>query len=179
MTKSEIRKEKIAARSKISGKEQKDAAIFDKLTSCEFYKTAKTVMVYISAKGEVDTYALSEKIIADGKNICAPVCIDKETMIAREFSAISELVPGAYKIPEPQGKHIKKPDLVIVPGVAFNERLHRIGYGAGYYDRFLEKLSATCCGLFYEMQKADFKEDAYDKKLDYIITEEKIYNQEI
>lgn len=174
MTKSEIRKEKISGRKAIKNREQKDKKIAERLLTSDFYKKAQTVMVYISCNGEVDTGMMIEEMLADGKILCAPVCIDKETMVARKFSSADELIPGAYGILEPAGDLAEKIDLVIVPGVAFNEELHRIGYGAGYYDRFLEKSKALTCGLFYEMQRADFRPCETDKKLDYIITEERV-----
>lgn len=172
MTKSEIRKEKIEKRKSIENRQQKDKKITEILTESDFYKKSQTIMVYMSYNGEVSTDELIEIMLKDGKNLCAPVCIDKETMIAKSFSKTSELSKGMYGIKEPQGEKVSVIDLVIVPGVAFNEYNHRIGYGAGYYDRFLEKTNAISCGLFYEMQKADFTADATDKKLNYIITEE-------
>ena len=171
MTKTEIRKEKIAKRKEINNRQEKDKKICEKVRSCDFYKKAETIMVYISYNGEVDTRLLIEDMLRDGKTLCAPVCVDRETMVAKKFSSADELVSGAYGIPEPQGEDVTDIDLILVPGVAFNDELHRIGYGAGYYDRFLEKSNAYTCGLFYEMQKAEFTADATDKKLDYIITE--------
>lgn len=178
MTKKEIRKEMLLKRQNIEKRDEKNLRILKRLTSCDFFKNVRRVMVYISYRGEVDTKALIEEMISMGKSICAPVCVDKETMIAREFSDFSELKSGAYGIPEPKGKEVKDIDLVIVPGVAFSGECFRIGYGAGYYDRFLEKTKAVTCGLFFEEQRCDFLPDSHDKKLDYIITEEKIYTKE-
>lgn len=174
MTKNEIRKEKISQRKSIKNREQKDKKIAERLMASGFYQNSQTIMVYISYNGEVDTHLLISNMLKEGKTLCAPVCIDHETMVARKFSSMEELAEGAYGISEPQGEVAEGIDLIIVPGVAFNKELHRIGYGAGYYDRFLEKNKALTCGLFYEMQKADFLPDATDKKLDYIITEERI-----
>lgn len=176
MTKKEIRKEILLKRQNIEKRDEKNRKILKSLTSCDFFKKAKSVMVYISYRGEVDTKVLIEEALRQGKTLCAPVCIDKETMIAREFSSLSELESGAYGIPEPTGAEVDDIDLVIVPGVAFCEECYRIGYGAGYYDRFLKNSNAVTCGLFFEEQKKDFQPDSYDKKLDYIITDEKIYS---
>ena len=135
-------------------------------------------MTYISFNGEVDTKKLIEEMLCDNKTLCAPKCVTKCDIEARLFKSLDELVPGAYGILEPLGNVTDNIDLIIVPGAAFNERLHRIGYGAGYYDRFLKKTSAITVGLFYEMQKADFKEDPFDISLDYIITEKNVYKKE-
>ena len=177
MTKQELRKEKIANRRKIFDRDEKNEKILKNVTECDIYKCAQTIMVYISYNGEVDTKALIEKALSDGKKLCAPVCIDKETMVAKSFNSYDELIIGAYGIKEPQGAEVCDIDLILVPGVAFSKNLYRIGYGAGYYDRFLEKNSAITCGLFYEEQKADFLEDSHDKQLDFVITEEKIYKK--
>ena len=176
MTKKEIRKEMLQRRSTIEKREEKNFKILKNLTDCDFFKKADRVMVYISYRGEVDTMALIEDALRQGKKLCAPVCVDKENMIARKFSSIDELVCGAYGIPEPKGEEVNDIDLVIVPGVAFSEEGFRVGYGAGYYDRFLKNTNAVTCGLFFEEQRCDFLPDSYDKKLDYIITEEKIYS---
>lgn len=178
MTKAEIRKSVLAIRKNVEERDEKDFLIASCLMSQKFYKEAKTIMVYISYNGEVDTHKLIENMLKDGKKLCAPKCISKEIMEACAFERISDLTSGAYGILEPCGEEVKDIDLVIVPGVAFNENLHRIGYGAGYYDRFLDGFSGITCGLFYEIQKNDFKNDERDKQLDYIITEKYIYERE-
>ena len=177
MTKEILRKELLEKRKNIKNKKEKDLSILNALTNQDFYKNAKTVMVYVSYNCEVDTRALIEKMLLDGKKLAAPKCITKTEMEARAFFSFSELNVGAYGILEPSGEVINDFDLIIVPGVGFNERLNRIGYGAGYYDRFLKDHSAFTVGLFYEAQKCEFKESEFDHPLDFIITEEKIYKR--
>ena len=94
--------------------------------------------------------------------------------MAKSFSSFDELKCGRYGILEPLGEEITYIDLILVPGLGFNDRFHRIGYGAGYYDRFLLNTSAVTCGLFYDEQRADFLEESHDLPLDYIVTETKI-----
>ncbi len=177
MTKAEIRKETLKKRKNVTERDEKNKKILSQLTSQDFYKKAKTVMTYVSFGDEVDTHRLIEKMLEDEKILCAPKCITKTEMEARKFCDFSDLSVGAYGILEPMGEIIKSFDLIIVPGVAFNENLHRIGYGAGYYDRFLSENKAVTVGLFYEVQKSDFLADSRDYPLDYIITEEKIYQR--
>ncbi len=177
MTKSEIRKHLLNLRKNIKNKTAKDFNIMSRLLSQEFYKNAKTIMVYISYNNEVDTISLIEKMRCDKKVLCAPLCIDKHIMEARRISSLDELVLGAYGIKEPTGEKEEHIDLILVPGVAFSEELHRIGYGAGYYDRFLKNFKGVTCGLFYEVQKADFSADFSDIPLDYIITDKEIYKK--
>lgn len=175
MTKAEIRKSILASRKNITERDEKDTRIAARLFSQDFYKCAKTIMVYISYNCEVDTHKLIEKMLDDKKILCAPKCVSKEIIEARAFGSFSELTSGAYGILEPAGEKITDIDLVLVPGVAFNKKLHRIGYGAGYYDRFLKDFGGISCGLFYEMQNAEFGTDKTDIPLDYIITENALY----
>ncbi len=177
MTKELLRKKLLEERKNLKNKAEKDASILNALINQDFYKNAKTVMVYVSYQSEVDTRALIEKMLLDGKKLASPKCISKHEMEARAFFSFSELSRGAYGILEPSGEIIKDFDLIIVPGVGFSDRLHRIGYGAGYYDRFLKDHSAVSVGLFYEAQKCDFKEGEFDHPLDFIITESKIYKR--
>lgn len=177
MTKELLRKEKLLMRKNIDNKAEKDASILNTLTGQQFYKNARTVMTYISYNGEVDTIALIEKMLVDKKRLWAPACVSKTEMEARAFSSFSDLFSGAYGILEPRGEVSQDFDLIIVPGVAFNDTLHRIGYGAGYYDRFLKGKKAVTVGLFYEIQKCEFLADSCDCPLDYIITEKTIYQR--
>lgn len=172
--KTTLRQKLIKMRNNLTDRDKKSEKIAEKLLNCDFYKSAQTVMVYMSFGSEVDTIALIEKMLNDGKTLCAPVCAEKGVMTAKKFTALSELKAGAYGILEPRGENAEKIDLIIVPGVGFTENLHRIGYGAGYYDRFLEGFSAVTCGFFYDAQRCDFKAEEHDKPLNYIITETKI-----
>ncbi len=172
--KSALRKELIKIRENIENKDQKSEKIVKTLLCQPFFQAAKTIMIYVSYRNEVDTYALIDEMLAQGKKLCAPVCKSGGVMVAKEFCALSELERGTYGIFEPQGEEVTHIDLVIVPGLGFNDNCHRIGYGAGYYDRFLEDFRGTICGLFYDEQSADFCEEPHDLPLDYIITETKI-----
>lgn len=177
MTKDEIRKETLKKRKNVTERDQKDEKIFKTLINQQFYKSAKSIMTYISYNGEVDTHKLIEKMLLDEKSLYAPKCVSKTEMEARKFERFSDLSVGAYGILEPVGDVCQDFDLIIVPGVAFSESLHRIGYGAGYYDRFLKGKKAVTVGLFYEIQKCEFIADSCDYPLDYIITEENIYKR--
>ena len=84
-----------------------------------------------------------------------------------------------YGIPEPESKFLVYPDIILVPIVAFDNNLNRLGYGAGYYDRLISKLSKKKkllkIGLAFSVQKVDnIPTNKYDKKLDYIVTEKYI-----
>ena len=178
MTKQEIRKRNLKLRAEIKNREELDDKIHKFFLESPFYKDAKTIMVYVSYKSEIDTKRLILKMLNDKKRLCAPVCYDNGEMEAYEFSDICDLKENKMGILEPE--RIKKVlpeqiDLIIVPGCAFNESGARVGYGGGFYDRFLPKTTAKACGLFYEALKTDFTPDKTDVPLKLVITEEKIY----
>ena len=116
---------------------------------------------------------LIEHSIKSGKRVLLPVC-DKQThtMVARFYD--SRLTKGAYGIDEPDGE-IGIPDLIICPMLAFNKDRYRIGYGAGYYDRYLEKSNAVFFGAAFSVQKADFSPEDHDIPLHRIYTQEEIF----
>ncbi len=175
--KNNLRKKYLEIRKNIKNKEEKSKIIRDTLLSCPFYKKATSIMVYVSTNNEVDTHFLIKEMLADGKKLSAPKCLDGGKMEARKFSDVSELVPDKFGILAPVGERCEKIDLVIVPGVAFSDDLHRLGYGGGYYDKFLKDNSAITCGLFFCEQKAEIAPEEYDIPLDFIITDTKIYEK--
>lgn len=178
MTKQEIRKKYLALRASIQNRAEKDLLIQNTFLESENYQNAKTVMTYLSYKSEVDTIALLEKMLQDGKVVLAPVCRENGEMEALLVRSKEDLVCGKFGILAPSGtEHVspEKIDLVICPGCAFTESGFRLGYGGGYYDRFLPKTKAKTCGFFYENLKTSFVPDETDIPLDVIITEKTIY----
>lgn len=178
MTKQELRAKNLKKRAQIKNKETADNKIRLQLCSQPFYKQAKTVMTYLSYKSEPDTLKLAAAMLAEGKKICAPVCFDSGLMDAFSFRSFSELKRSKMGILEPCQTSFVPPEqieLILVPGCAFNGDGYRIGYGGGFYDRFLPKCSAVTCGLFYERLKTDFHQEKTDIPLHFIITEEAVY----
>lgn len=135
-------------------------------------KNARKICVYLSIHNEVETGDIIDALLTDGKELYAPVVVG-DIMIARRFDRISDLKSGAFGIPEPQGETVqpKDLDLIVVPMLGYNLSLDRIGYGKGYYDRFLPD-GVTTVGLAYHGQRFDFKPDPFDKPLDVIVTDE-------
>ncbi|MCD6507956.1 5-formyltetrahydrofolate cyclo-ligase [Candidatus Poribacteria bacterium] len=141
------------------------------------------VMIYISVRNEVDTYELGKELLRMGKMVCAPV-VDRtqRRILPYTVSRIpDDLVDGEYNIPEPsreKGQPVdpNSIDVVVVPGVGFDLRGYRIGYGGGYYDRFLPLCSnALFVGLAYEFQIVDkVPNEDWDIRMDMIITEERV-----
>ena len=111
---------------------------------------ARTIMLFAGVGTEPDTRPLHRALAARGKRLAYPVCLPGHMLEARLVSALDELVPGAYGIPEPGGGCPTAPrdeiDLVLVPCLLCDRRGVRLGHGAGYYDRFLAGCrGATVC----------------------------------
>ncbi len=175
-----LRKDAIEKRNliPIDKREEKSLKIAEKIIALEEYKNAKTVMVYSVIGSEVNLESLINDALLKNKTVCFPRCI-KETrqMDAVAVLDLSTLKSGAYGIKEPIGDGIdpKKIDLCIVPIVAFTKNKDRLGYGGGYYDRFLLKTKALKMGVAYSSQEIDnvYPEDT-DIPLDIIVTETEV-----
>ncbi len=149
--------------------------IIDRLTALSEYKNAKNLLCYASFASEVETTDLMAEILADGKKLYLPKCeVETHEMQAVRVTDLSSLEKGAYGIAEPvgEGEEPKKIDLVIVPLVAFDRSLARLGYGGGYYDRFLPKTDAIRIAIAFSEQECEkIPLDETDIRMDIIITE--------
>lgn len=179
--KKDIRKKIIDYRDSIdlSLRKQWDESIFNKLTNCELYKKAHTIFSFVSFKSEVDTHNIIKHAIKKGKTICVPKIESKQKGIeifkVRDFT---QLKKGYFDILEPDetcpAAVSGEIDLILMPGVAFDRQGGRIGYGAGFYDRFLSdmKKRADKIALAYDFQLLNsVPMDEHDVRIDGIITE--------
>lgn len=135
---------------KISESERIAAVLFE----TDFYKNAGSLFIYVSLGSEVRTDGIIKKALADGKRVSVPLCnTELRAMAAIEIDSPAQLETGAYGIPEPMNKNreIKKSeiDIVIVPGLSFDKSGARLGYGGGYYDKFLCDYEGMSVGLCY------------------------------
>ncbi|NLJ76078.1 MAG: 5-formyltetrahydrofolate cyclo-ligase [Peptococcaceae bacterium] len=163
--------------------DEKSAQIMDRLLSLDEYHQARSVMVYLDFRGEVRTAGLVKQALADGKNVAAPLTDIAKGLLTPalivDFPA--DLRPGAWGIlePGPQARLLDPAtlDLVITPGVAFDLSGYRIGYGCGFYDRFLPRTGkdTVYIGLAYEFQiQPDVFPQVHDVPVDIILTEERV-----
>jgi len=173
--KSKLRKKILKVREKINRKDiQIDFNQIIKILKKEKINK-KIVGGYYPVNFEVDDLALLRKFEKNRFNISLPV-IDKNFQIDfYEWSFSDPLKVNKYGIPEPEIKNLVHPDILLIPLVAFDKNLNRLGYGGGYYDRFIEKLSKKKkiikIGLALSVQKIDkVPINVYDQKLDYIVT---------
>ena len=183
-----IKEEKKLLRAKYSeiralvvDKEAKSDAMYGYLVSSSFYKNADTVLLYSSASSEVVTHKMIDKVLADSKRLALPKCIDKNgNMLFYYIKSAEDLIDGMYDIKEPATDELadsfSDSDICVVPGLSFSEDGYRLGYGKGYYDRFLQNFPGTSIGLCYDECLAhSLPIDRYDKKVNYIITDKTIY----
>lgn len=185
MDKSLIRKEILEKRSKLGRILYKEYSktIMDTLSDSIYYKSAKTIMIFVSFNYEVDTREFIKKAIADGKDVVVPITIpETKQLIPSLLKDYSELAPGFYNILTPKEEFIRPTspdliDLIIVPGIAFDPEGYRVGYGGGYYDRFLSKIRSTVpkVSIAFHLQLIDkVPKDHFDIPVDYIFTEKEI-----
>lgn len=150
--------------------------IISNLVASDLYKDAKSIFVYVSKNKEVATRDFIEKSIAIGKKVYVPKIIDKK-MYATRLNDMAELEDGAYGIPtSKKADYISNPDLTICPGLSFDNDKNRLGYGGGFYDRFLAENKTTKVGLIIsDFKSIKIENDDWDIKMDYVITEDEIY----
>lgn len=184
--KSQIRRELIAKRQALSQEEvqSKSQLIARRIVTLPEFCQAKTIMVYLAFRNEVDTQEIIQEALAQGKRIVVPISEPQERKIipAEIKNYPADLQVGTYGILEPKPEAIypvdpAEIDLVFIPGVAFDEKGYRLGYGAGYYDRFLSRLrpDVVTLALAYEMQiLSDVYPESHDQKVGLIVTEERI-----
>ena len=130
---------------------------------------------YYPVNFEVDDLVLLKKLEKKNFDISLPVIKKKFQMNFYKWSFTDLLKINKYGIPEPETKNIVYPDVLLIPLVAFDKNLNRLGYGGGYYDRLIKKLSKKKkiikIGLAFSFQKINkVPTNAYDQKLDYIVT---------
>lgn len=135
------------------------------------YQAAHTVMAFVGSKGEPDTDPLFARLAADGKRLVLPRVEGSEIVIA---DASSPHIVSLFGISEPQGPAIDPAEvqLVIVPGLAFTPDGVRLGYGGGYYDRFLSRLAGvpTVAVCFAEQLVDELPNDAHDVPVQRVIS---------
>ena len=175
MLKSKLRKKILKVREKINKKNiQIDFNQIIKILKKEKLNK-KIIGGYYPVNFEVDDLALLREFKKNRFIISLPVIDKNFQMNFYEWSFSDPLKVNKYGIPEPETKNIVYPDVLLIPLVAFDKNLNRLGYGGGYYDRLIEKLSKKKknikIGLAYSVQKIDkIPVNVYDQKLDYIVT---------
>lgn len=162
-------------------------AILEKVLGLEAYRRAKLVHTYVSSKeNEVDTRALICTCLAQGKRVAVPVVMSGTKTLAHALiDGLGQLVVGPWGLAQPDPAVATwlpteaQIDLVVVPGLAFDRRGQRIGWGGGYYDRFLAQVQAVKIGLCYDALVLDcIPGEPHDVPVDLVVAETAIYQGE-
>jgi 5-formyltetrahydrofolate cyclo-ligase len=179
-----LRTEFLARRRGLTAEQVKiwSAAATARLLALPEAQGAETWLVYLASKdNELDTLPLVESLLGGGKTILVPVIDKGGLLLWSRLGSLSEVAPAQFGIlePRPECRRIALPPgdaLVIVPGIAFTRDGARIGYGGGYYDRFLGGFAGTKIALAFELQLADAIPTApHDVFLDVVVTEAAVY----
>lgn len=175
------RKELKSLRDSLKNKDKLSAQINERFLLSDIYKNAETILLYYSVGSEVSTEEIYKRAMSDKKNLAFPLCISDDGLM--EFFYIksdSDLAEGMYGIKAPREYCEKftgaENALCVVPALSFDKKGYRLGYGKGYYDRFLENFEGISVGLCYDATLSEaLPTDKYDKKVNYLITDKKTY----
>ena len=164
--KKELRQTVLNQMKKLSGKEkeQADNWLTQRLLSSAAYQKAQLIATYLSMPHEVATLAFIKQAQLDGKRVLVPKTYGQGRMIFVDYDE-SRLQKSSFGLMEPMSEEaVDKTDidLIHVPGVAFNSQGFRIGYGGGYYDRYLDDYEGTSVSTIYQVQQADFTPAQHD-----------------
>ncbi|HBX24102.1 MAG TPA: 5-formyltetrahydrofolate cyclo-ligase [Desulfotomaculum sp.] len=186
MSKNELRKSVIVARNRLAAEKIKDnsSAVASRLIKLEEYLRAGTIMAYVDFRNEVQTEAIIRDALNRGKTVVVPITdvANKKLTPSQVLNYPDDLAPGAWNILEPRPECVRPVDpgtidLVIVPGVAFDTAGNRLGYGGGFYDRFLLNTKPDClyAALAYEMQiKPNVYPGEHDLPVHLLVTEKRV-----
>lgn len=152
-----------------------DQWLKEQLFTSPSYQKARRIGIVLSMPHEVDTYKIIEDSLSKNKEIFVPnTDYSSHSMNFKELKDLSTLKKdekGIYYVSE-NTEITDDLDLVVVPGVAFREDGYRIGYGGGYFDRFLSNSNASTLSLLYDFQLTHFEIESHDQPVDKLI----IYN---
>jgi len=183
MTKQEAREKMKILRRELSEteREKRNKAIAQHLFLFPAMQQATCFFPFVSYGTEVDTRDIIKKVLAEGRLKTAVPKVEGTEMAFYQITALEQLKTGYQGIPEPEaGQSIPATEgVMLIPGLAFDRRKNRVGYGGGYYDRYLEKQSSkeiVTIALAYEFQILDrIETEEFDRKPQWIITENGIF----
>ncbi|MBI1884433.1 MAG: 5-formyltetrahydrofolate cyclo-ligase [Chlamydiae bacterium] len=183
VSKENIRKTFLEARKNLSEDERrfKNLAIQERFLSLEIYRAAKKIFFYCSKSSEVDTLVLIQEALKAGKKVALPLCLSNDLLEARYIEDLErDCERGNFGILSPKKSTLKavKDELEcwVIPGIAFDLSGNRLGWGRGFFDRYLADLkpSQKKIALVYEVQIAPaLPVDLHDVKMDVLVTEKR------
>ena len=180
--KKEIRKKIRGVRDAISAAQKAawDARLCARVIESESFRDCKILLIYAPTGSEVAVMPIAEEAWRQGKRVAFPIChVESCTVRFHEARSADELVSGEYGIAAPSAEapaYAGEADaLCIVPGLVFDRQGYRIGYGKGYYDRFLSDFDGISMGLTYTALLCErLPRGRYDLPVDILVTEEEV-----
>lgn len=150
--------------------------IYKNLIELDLYKNAKSIFVYLSMDKEIDTSKIINHALEDGKKVFVPY-LENKNMSLRRLRSLDDLTEGTFGIKTSKNEEsITNPDLSLVPGLSFDKNKNRLGYGGGYYDKYLANSKTISIGLFADVARSfEIPTNETDISLDYILTENGIF----
>ena len=158
-------------------KEAMDREIAARVRRLYQYRCAEVIMIYVSTAIEVDTIRIIENAFYDGKKVAVPRCIPETRKMEFHFiQSINQLHPGNFGVLEPPENFKTVTDfsktLMLVPGFIFDVYGYRLGYGKGYYDRYLSRYNGAAAGLCYSGElKRHMFHGRFDRTVDTVVTD--------
>ncbi len=159
-------------------KDQRDEAIADQVRRLWQYENNDVLLIYVSTAIEVDTFRIIRRALADGKRVAVPRCVpDTRNMEFYYIQSTDELEPGMFGVLEPKvcPEKMHRPNdrgLCIVPAFSYDWNGYRLGYGKGYYDRFLSRFEGNIVGICYsDCVQRTLPHGRYDRPVELLVTE--------
>ena len=181
MNKNEIRKKYIDIRKNINAIDRinKSKIISNKLLLNKVLNDSKVIAIYKSLNSEVDTEDTISNLWSMNKVVLIPK-VEKDIINFYEYNKNDKLIKSTFGVLEPNNNKIYKKDnidLIIVPGVCFDKNMNRMGFGKGYYDKYLENSNIYKIGICFSEQisNKELVTDKYDIKMNEIITDKEVY----
>ena len=182
--KQELRRRFRQMRIDMTGEEkaERDRLITQAFLALDCYKSCKTLLIYYSTDIEVDTHGIINRAFEDGKRVAFPVCRGNGEMDFYITESIGALLPDAYGIPAPEADPSGLVDcfedaLCAVPALAYDSSGFRIGFGKGFYDRYISRTGVKTVGLCYESFVVEkLAVDEFDCSVQALLTDEKYRN---
>ena len=184
LEKQRLREERLAAREALSEQERSvlDDRITQKLLATSEYVEATTVLTYVSVSSEVSTRMFIERALRDGKTVAVPRCLPGHCLEFVAIASLEQLVAASFNLLEP-AKELpavtedqKNNSICIVPALLVDTKGYRLGYGAGFYDRFLSTYPGKKICLAYQqnLSRTMLPHTALDVAVDMVITESEV-----
>lgn len=177
MEKSSIRKSMLARLKGLSVEEREAWSVWACQVICqqEAYQKASTIATFLSMPHEVDTSYLIRQARKDGKRVLVPKTYGKGRMVFVPYDE-NDLLLSGFGVWEPRSDEAVDPseiDVIHVPGLAWNKVGYRIGYGGGFYDRYLEHYHGMTMSTIYDFQQHDFCEEEFDQAVREVLCYER------